>query len=140
MHKQNFTRGNAWSNGLGVQYSPDVAELVANIEQNTRRYQNLFCEAADDLMRDLTLFPPSDMAAVPKDVFDVMLAQVRSLTFVTAFPIHFYTIRITLYVFQALVHPPASNVPLLVTEYNLNKLWNVWPCIGNSCERIGKDL
>lgn len=63
-----------------MQRTPDAAdlELVANAEQNTRRYQNLFCEAADDLMRDVSLFPPSSMAVVPKDVFDVMLAQVFS--------------------------------------------------------------
>ena len=60
-----------------LQHSSDVAELVGNAENNTRRYQSLFCEAADDLMRDVTLFPPASMAVVPKDVFDVMLDQVR---------------------------------------------------------------
>lgn len=36
----------------------------------------MFAEAADDLMQDQTLFPPSQLITAPRDVFDVMRAQV----------------------------------------------------------------
>lgn len=55
-----------------------MASLVESVEGNTRRYQALFAEAADDLMRDVNLFPPSELQPVPQDVFDVLRAQVRT--------------------------------------------------------------
>ena len=54
----------------------DVAELLERLEHNTRRYQSMFAEAADDLMHDPLLFPPAQINSAPRDVFDVMRAQV----------------------------------------------------------------
>lgn len=61
-----------------VQFNPgqEGVDLLESIESNTRRYQSMFAEAADDLMQDITLFPPNQLHTAPRDVFDVMRAQV----------------------------------------------------------------
>ena len=56
-----------------------MAELLERVETNTRRYQSMFAEAADDLMHDPDLFPPAQLVSAPRDVFDVMRAQVSRL-------------------------------------------------------------
>ena len=67
---------------LALQYhqAQDVAELLERVESNTRRYQSMFAEAADDLMHDPLLFPPAQLISAPRDVFDVMRAQVLGLS------------------------------------------------------------
>lgn len=71
-----------WANAV-LQFNPgpEGSDLLESIESNTRRYQSMFAEAADDLMQDLTLFPPSQLHSAPRDVFDVMRAQVSHHTF-----------------------------------------------------------
>lgn len=62
---------------LQYHQAQDAVELLERVENNTRRYQSMFAEAADDLMHDTALFPPAQLISAPRDVFDVMRAQVR---------------------------------------------------------------
>ena len=51
--------------------SPDGVDLAQAVVSNTRRYQSLFCDAADECLPQPTQLPGED------DVFDVLLRQVR---------------------------------------------------------------
>ena len=68
------------SQAVPAQYLASVGDVgeeeddfLANVEKNTRRYQKIFSQAADE-----SLPTPTD-TSLPSDIFDVLATQARSL-------------------------------------------------------------